>query len=123
MSNFVIEKYISLLQLNVSASDYLFTAITYKKSPGGFKVCNASKPLSYTRSRYILLLDLSNIGLDGSQFSLHSLRSGVLLLLRTITFQIDYLKYMGVRLLIRLRMGILTTAFRKNSLVSMNLGI
>lgn len=100
--------------MNVSASDYLFTAITYKKSLGVFKVVNASKPLSYTRAREILLSALSNVGLDGSQFSLRSLRSGVPLLLRTITFQIDYLKYTGVGLLIRLRMGISTTAFRKN---------
>lgn len=64
------------MQLNVSASDYLFTAITYKKSLGVFKVGNASKPLPYTRAREILLSALSNIGFDGSQFSLHSLRRG-----------------------------------------------
>lgn len=120
---FWLKKYISLLQLNVSASDYLFTAITYKKSLGGFKVVNASKPLSYTRAREILLSALSNVGLDGSQFSLHSVRSGGATAASNNNVPDRLLKVHGRWASDKAKDGYIDDSIQKKLLVSMNLGL
>ena len=44
-------------------------------SKQGFKLKNLDKPINYTTVRYILLTNLMKIGLDKTQFGLHSLRS------------------------------------------------
>lgn len=118
-----LSKYISLLQLNVSASDYLFTAITFKKSTGVYKVCNASKPLSYTRAREIMLSALNNIGLDGSQFSLHSLRSGGATAASNNNVPDRLLKVHGRWASDKAKDGYIDDSIQKKLLVSMNLGL
>lgn len=46
------------------------------KKAASFKLRHTNKPLSYTRTREIILSALEDIGLDKKKFGLHSLRSG-----------------------------------------------
>ena len=61
-------------KLNLEEDEFIFRAIT--KSKNGEYLRKQNKPLSYSRMREILLLELKNVGLDEKQFGLHSLRSG-----------------------------------------------
>ena len=41
-----------------------------------YKLRSVDKPISYSRSREIILKELENIGLNKSKFGIHNLRSG-----------------------------------------------
>ena len=54
----------------------MFRAIAARKNLQMGVLNKANKPLSYTRTREIVLEALRNIGLNEKKFGLHSLRSG-----------------------------------------------
>ena len=62
--------------MDIRSNEFLFTALHYVKSVGGYKAINRFKPLSYTRSREIFVSSLKDIGVDSTKYCLHSLRSG-----------------------------------------------
>ena len=53
---------------------FIFRQICHSKQ--GFKLKDLNEPISYTTARGILLINIKNIGLDKTQFGVHSLRSG-----------------------------------------------
>ena len=68
------QKYIRVAEDKESEEIYIFSQICHSKQ--GFKLKDLDKSISYTRVRDILLTSLKNMGLDKTQFALHSLRSG-----------------------------------------------
>ena len=62
---------------NIADSDecYIFRSLTYCSRSKTYKL-RGDRPLSYTRTREIILDALGNLGLDKSKYGLHSLRSG-----------------------------------------------
>ena len=67
------KKYIEAAKVKESEEKFIFRQICHSKQ--GFKLKDLDKPISYRTVRYILLNNLKNIGLDKTQFGLHSLRS------------------------------------------------
>ncbi|KAK3091197.1 hypothetical protein FSP39_017889 [Pinctada imbricata] len=72
----MLSKYIEKANISPSSEEYLFRQLTYFKKSESFRLRKVNKPISYTRSREIILLAFESIGLDKSKFGLHSLRSG-----------------------------------------------
>ena len=70
----MLKKYIEAAKIKESEEKFIFIRICHSKQ--GFKLKDLDKPISYTTVRDILLTNLKNIGLDKTQFGLHSLRSG-----------------------------------------------
>ena len=68
------KKYFEAAKFKESEEKFIFRQIFYSKH--GFKLRDQNKPISYTTVRDILLCNLKNIGLDKTQFGLHSLKSG-----------------------------------------------
>ena len=68
------KKYTEAAKIKESEEKFIFRQICHSKQ--GFKLKDQDKPISYTTVRDILLSNLKNIGLDKTQFGLHSLRSG-----------------------------------------------
>ena len=73
---FWMKHYLKLADILDKGDNYIFRSISYFKSIKKYKLCKINKPLSYTRARELLLKALGIIGLDVSNFGLHSLRSG-----------------------------------------------
>lgn len=73
----VLEKYLKCVNLyeDDSSEDFIFRSVLYLKSRNEYNL-KGSKPLSYTRTREVLLEMLKDLGLDKTKFGLHSLRSG-----------------------------------------------
>ena len=69
------KKYIEAAKIKESEEKFIFRQICHSKQ--GFKLKDLDKPISYTTVRDILLTNLKIIGLDKTQFGLHSLKSGV----------------------------------------------
>ncbi|XP_071123825.1 integrase/recombinase xerD homolog [Mytilus edulis] len=72
----MLQKYFRVASLPVGSDEYIFLALSYFKSIDKHKLACKNRPLSYTRTREIILNALSEIGLNSSLFGLHSLRSG-----------------------------------------------
>ena len=68
------KRYIEAAKVKESEEKFIFRQICHSKQ--GFKLKNLDKPISYTTVRDIVLTNLKTIGLDKTQFGLHSLRSG-----------------------------------------------
>ena len=68
------KKYIEAAKVKGSEEKFIFRQNCHSKQ--GFKLKYLDKPISYTTVRDILLTNLKNIGLDKTQFDLHSRRSG-----------------------------------------------
>ena len=68
------KKYIEATKIKESEEKFIFRQICHNKQ--GFKLKDWDNPISYTTARDILLTNLKNIGLEKTQFGLHSLRSG-----------------------------------------------
>lgn len=73
---YFLRRYLKLAGIESSSDEYIFRQITYLKKAASFKLRHTNKPLSYTRTREIILSALEDIGLDKKKFGLHSLRSG-----------------------------------------------
>ena len=69
-----IKLYIEAAKVKESEEKFIFRQICRSKQ--GFKLKDLDKPISYRTVRDILLTNLKNMGLDKTQFGLHSLRSG-----------------------------------------------
>ena len=72
----MLERYLKLADLKTSSHEYVFRSMTYCKKSCSYKLRSGNQPLSYTRSREIVLDAFEAIGMDKSKFGLHSLRSG-----------------------------------------------
>ena len=57
----------------MDSNEYIFRALQYNKSNHKYTISKINKPLSYTRSRELLLEAVSAMGLD---FGWHNIRSG-----------------------------------------------
>ena len=68
------KKYIEATKIKESKEKFVFRQICHIKQ--GFKLKDLDKTISYTTVRDIWLKNLKNIGLDKTQFGLHSVRSG-----------------------------------------------
>ena len=62
--------------ISENSNEFIFRQLTYFKKLGTYKLRSVDKPISYSRSREIILKELENIGLNKSKFGIHSLRSG-----------------------------------------------
>ena len=62
-------------KLDTSDGGFLFRQLTYCKSTKSYKIRSTGK-MSYTRARELLIEKLVALGLNPTQFGLHSLRAG-----------------------------------------------
>ena len=69
----MLKKYNEAAKIKESEEKFIFIRICHSKQ--GFKLKDLDKPITLKTVRYILLNNLKNIGLDKTQFGLHSLRS------------------------------------------------
>ena len=118
-----LRKYIDIANLDISSEDYLFTSINFVRSSNTYKVVNKSKPLSYTRARELLLSSLDDIGLDSSNYSLHSLRSGGATAASNNKVSDTLLKKHGRWVTDRAKDGYVKDSLEQKILVSLNLGL
>ena len=66
-----------LVKANRADKDsFIFRSLNYFRSCRQYKLKRTTKPLSYSRTREIVLEGLKEIGLNPKQFGLHSLRAG-----------------------------------------------
>ena len=72
----VLQKYIELADIPETSQEYLFRAITFFKKQNTFKLRTKDRPISYSRTREIVLDAFDKIGLNKKNFGLHSLRAG-----------------------------------------------
>ena len=68
-------RYIQKAKITYSHNNVIFGSYTYYKSSNSYRLKSNFRPLSYTRSREIVLEALSKIGLNPKLFGLHNLRS------------------------------------------------
>ena len=69
----MMETHLRLAEVDLSSEEALFRPIMATKQGAQLK---ASGKMSYTRTRELVLSGLSSIGLDKSQYGVHSLRTG-----------------------------------------------
>ena len=67
-------RYFALAPFDQNSTEYIFRALSFMASEGVYKFRNSS-PLSYTRTREIVLSAFESMGLDKQNFGLHSLRA------------------------------------------------
>lgn len=72
----MLERYLREAHLDLESDQFIFRAVTFFKSTNKTVLCKQNKPISYTRTREIVLEVLDQLGYDKKQFGLHSLRSG-----------------------------------------------
>ena len=72
----MLQRYIDCADIHVDTDVYIFRQLSYLKKSDTYILRTSNKPISYTRSREIVLAAFESIGLDKSNFGLHSLRSG-----------------------------------------------
>ncbi|XP_072037006.1 integrase/recombinase xerD homolog [Amphiura filiformis] len=70
----MLQKYINLAELDLSAEDFLFKPVLFRKSKQVYQIKKGK--LSYSRCREILHFALKEIQVDPKRYGLHSLRSG-----------------------------------------------
>lgn len=71
----MLKRYLALAHIPSNGTDYIFRGLLFCKSTNTYKLRNSGQ-LSYSSAREILLNTIDHIGLDKTQFGLHSLRSG-----------------------------------------------
>ena len=72
----ILRKYIELANIPETSREYIFRAITFFKKQDVYKLRSKDRPISYSRTREIVLGAFDKIGLDKKNFGLHSLRAG-----------------------------------------------
>ena len=72
----MLESYLKLSNIPFNSSEFIFRSVSFLKSKNVYVLCKNNKPLSYTRTRELLLDALSKAGFEKQKFGLHSLRSG-----------------------------------------------
>ena len=71
----ILRKYLTSAKLDTSDDGFLFRQLTYCKSTKSYKIRNTGE-MSYTRAHELLIEKLVALGLNPTQFGLHSLRAG-----------------------------------------------
>ena len=71
----MLERYLYMYKIDNNSNEFVFRSLSFCKKSQSFKL-RGNNPLSYTRTREVLLSALESIGLDTSKFGLRSLRSG-----------------------------------------------
>ena len=72
----MIRQYVKVAKISKNSKEFIFRGVCYFKRLKEHRLKKKNKPLSYTRSREIILKTFSEIGLKSVKFGLHSLRSG-----------------------------------------------
>ena len=72
----ILRRYVNRLKFPPSSEEYIFRALFYSKKQKIHKCRKSNKPLSYSRTRDIVLDAFEKIGLPRKRFALHSLRAG-----------------------------------------------
>lgn len=72
----VLQQYINSAGIDLSSDMFLFRSLSFMKKSNTFKLRKKNMKLSYTRAREIVREALASIGLNISDYGLHSLRSG-----------------------------------------------
>lgn len=60
----MLERYLREANLDLDSDQFIFRAVTFFKSTNTTALCKQNKPLSYTRTREILLEVLDQLGYD-----------------------------------------------------------
>ena len=72
----MLKRYLAKANIRADEDNFIFRSVNYFRSGGQYKLKRTMKPLSYSRTREIVLEGLKKIGLNPKQFGLHSLRAG-----------------------------------------------
>ena len=72
----ILSNYVRQAKFTDDSDLFLFRALVFKRKSKNHILRNTNKPLSYTRTREIVLNAFKSIGLQKEKFGLHSLRAG-----------------------------------------------
>ena len=72
----MLKRYLAKAKITADEDNFIFGSLNYFRSCRQYKLKRTMKPLSYSRTREIVLEGLKKIGLNPKQFGLHSLRAG-----------------------------------------------
>ncbi|KAK3085138.1 hypothetical protein FSP39_024971 [Pinctada imbricata] len=72
----ILERYLCMADIKSDSNEFLFRSVSFCKKTNCYKLRKINSPISYTRTREIILGAFNTIGLDKSKFGIHSLRSG-----------------------------------------------
>ncbi|XP_076093969.1 integrase/recombinase xerD homolog [Mytilus galloprovincialis] len=71
----MLHTYLSQANIAIDSNEFIFRAVSFRKKTNTYAL-RGNVPLSYTRARELLLDALGSLGLEKSNFGLHSLRAG-----------------------------------------------
>ena len=71
----IVSKYLTLAKLNLSSHEYLFRALSFKKS-GCYVLTTKNKPICYSTAREVILSCIKPFTSDISEYGTHSFRRG-----------------------------------------------
>ena len=72
----MLKRYLAKANIRADEDNFIFRSLNYFRSCRQCKLKRTTKPLSYSRTREIILEGLKQISLNQKQFGLHSLRAG-----------------------------------------------
>ena len=72
----ILQRYISLAGIDLLSDMFLFRSLSFLKKSNTFILRKKNVKLSYTRAREVVRSALASLGLNISDYRLHSLRSG-----------------------------------------------
>ena len=72
----MLKRYLAKANIRADEDNFIFRSLNYFRSSRQYKLKRTTKPLSYSRTREIVLEGLKKIGLNPKQLGLHSLRAG-----------------------------------------------
>ena len=88
-----------------NSEDFIFRSLSYLKSRNQY-ILKGTKPISFTRTKEVLLEMLYELGLDKTKFGLHSLKSGGC----TAVYRTNYSNVTDVGVVKKPKMATLKTA-------------
>ena len=100
----MLKRYLAKANIRADEDNFIFRSLNYFRSCSQYKLKRTTKPLSYSRTREIVLEGLKQIGLNQKQFGLHSLRAGGRPLQTITVYPTDYSSVMDVGVRKTLRM-------------------
>ena len=71
----MLKRYLAKANFRADEDNFIFRPLNYFRSCRQYKLKRTMKPLSYSRTREIVLEELKKIGLNPKQFGLNSLRT------------------------------------------------
>ena len=72
----MLKRYLAKANIRADEDHFIFRSLNYFRSCRQYKLKRTMKPLSYSRTREIVLEGLKKIGLNPKQFGLYNLRTG-----------------------------------------------